>query len=110
KSFSMAVGMILVVVPIQIIAGDQHGLNTLEHQPAKIAAIEGLWETEKGGTSLNLVGWPDMQEWRNPWPEGVRVRGPPRFDDRVLELSHHGRHGPAYAPARRARTGTSLTQ
>ena len=62
KSFSMAVGMILVVVPIQIIAGDQHGLNTLEHQPAKIAAIEGLWETEKGGTSLNLVGWPDMQE------------------------------------------------
>jgi cytochrome bd ubiquinol oxidase subunit I len=62
KSFSMAVGMILVTAPIQMIAGDQHGLNTLEHQPAKIAAIEGLWETEKGGTALNLVGWPDMQE------------------------------------------------
>src|ERR1700730_3823539 len=56
----MAVGMILVVVPIQIIAGDQHGLNTLEYQPAKIAAIEGLWETEKGGTALNLIGFPDM--------------------------------------------------
>jgi len=56
----MAVGMILVAAPIQMIAGDAHGLNTLEHQPAKIAAIEGLWETEKGGTSLNLVGWPDM--------------------------------------------------
>jgi cytochrome d ubiquinol oxidase subunit I len=42
KSFSMAVAMILVAVPIQIIAGDAHGLNTLEHQPAKIAAIEGL--------------------------------------------------------------------
>jgi cytochrome bd ubiquinol oxidase subunit I len=53
--------MILVTVPIQMEAGDQHGLNTLEHQPAKIAAIEGLWETEKGGTALNLVGWPDMQ-------------------------------------------------
>jgi len=61
KSFSMALWMLLIVVPIQIEAGDAHGLNTREHQPAKIAAIEGLWETEKGGTSLNLVGWPDMQ-------------------------------------------------
>ncbi|SEM39829.1 cytochrome d ubiquinol oxidase subunit I [Luteibacter sp. UNCMF331Sha3.1] len=61
KSFSMALWMLLVVVPIQIEAGDMHGLNTREHQPAKIAAIEGLWETEKGGTSLNLIGWPDME-------------------------------------------------
>jgi cytochrome d ubiquinol oxidase subunit I len=61
KSFSMALWMILVVVPIQIAAGDAHGLNTREHQPAKIAAIEGLWETEHGGTSLNLIGWPDME-------------------------------------------------
>jgi cytochrome d ubiquinol oxidase subunit I len=67
KSFSMAVGMILVAAPIQMIAGDAHGLNTLEYQPAKIAAIEGLWETEKGGTSLNLVGWPDMQEERTKY-------------------------------------------
>jgi cytochrome d ubiquinol oxidase subunit I len=66
-SFSMAVGMILVAVPIQMVAGDAHGLNTLAHQPAKIAAIEGLWETEKGGTSLNLVGWPDMQEERTKY-------------------------------------------
>jgi cytochrome d ubiquinol oxidase subunit I len=71
KSFSMAVGMILVTAPIQMIAGDQHGLNTLEHQPAKIAAIEGLWETEKGGTSLNLVGWPDMQEERTKYAFSV---------------------------------------
>ncbi len=61
KSFSMALWMLLLVVPIQIAVGDAHGLNTREHQPAKIAAIEGLWETEKGGTSLNLVGWPDME-------------------------------------------------
>lgn len=67
KSFSMAVGMILVAAPIQMIAGDAHGLNTLEYQPAKIAAIEGLWETEKGGTSLNLVGWPDMDEERTKY-------------------------------------------
>ncbi|MFZ1906356.1 MAG: cytochrome ubiquinol oxidase subunit I [Steroidobacteraceae bacterium] len=67
KSFSMAVGMILAAAPIQMIAGDAHGLNTLAHQPAKIAAIEGLWEREKGGTSLNLVGWPDMQEERTKY-------------------------------------------
>jgi len=58
--FSMALWMLLALAPIQIIAGDQHGLNTLRYQPAKIAAIEGLWETEHGGTSLNLVGLPDM--------------------------------------------------
>jgi cytochrome d ubiquinol oxidase subunit I len=67
----MAVGMILVAAPIQMIAGDSHGLNTLEHQPAKIAAIEGVWETEKGGTSLNLVGWPDMQEERTKYALSV---------------------------------------
>ena len=71
RSFSMAVGMILVAAPIQMIAGDAHGLNTLEHQPAKIAAIEGLWETEKGGTSLNLFGWPDMQEERTKYALSV---------------------------------------
>jgi cytochrome d ubiquinol oxidase subunit I len=61
KSFSMALWMLLLVVPIQVAVGDAHGLNTREYQPAKIAAIEGLWETEKGGTALNLIGWPDMQ-------------------------------------------------
>jgi cytochrome bd ubiquinol oxidase subunit I len=71
RSFSMAVGMILVAAPIQMIAGDLHGLNTLEHQPAKIAAIEGLWEREKGSTSLNLVGWPDMEEERTKYALSV---------------------------------------
>ena len=64
KSFSMALWMIVVTIPIQILVGDAHGLNTLAYQPAKIAAIEGLWETEKGGTSLNVFGWPDMQQER----------------------------------------------
>jgi cytochrome d ubiquinol oxidase subunit I len=71
KSFSMAVGMILVAAPIQMIAGDAHGLNTLQYQPSKIAAIEGLWETEKGGTSLNLVGWPDMKQERTKYALSV---------------------------------------
>lgn len=58
--FSMALWLLLVLAPIQALVGDQHGLNTRQHQPAKIAAIEGLWETEKGGTALNLIGFPDM--------------------------------------------------
>ncbi|VWB47563.1 cytochrome ubiquinol oxidase subunit I [Burkholderia metallica] len=61
KMFSMALWLLLVLAPLQAVIGDQHGINTLKHQPAKIAAIEGLWETEKGGTPLNLFGIPDMQ-------------------------------------------------
>ena len=44
--FSMAMWMAALVAPIQIVAGDLHGLNTLEHQPAKIAAMEGHFETQ----------------------------------------------------------------
>jgi len=57
--FSMAMWMAAVVAPIQIVAGDQHGLNTLAHQPAKVAAMEGHWET-RAGQPLILFGWPDM--------------------------------------------------
>ncbi|WP_454659172.1 cytochrome ubiquinol oxidase subunit I [Bosea beijingensis] len=58
---SMALWMVLVVAPIQIAVGDAHGLNTLEHQPAKIAAMEGHWRNEPGaGVPLILFGWPDM--------------------------------------------------
>ncbi|MCA3821461.1 MAG: cytochrome ubiquinol oxidase subunit I, partial [Burkholderia sp.] len=57
----MALWLLLVLAPLQAVIGDQHGINTLKHQPAKIAAIEGLWETEKGGTPLNLFGIPDMK-------------------------------------------------
>lgn len=61
KMFSMALGLLLVLAPVQAFVGDAHGLNTREYQPAKIAAIEGLWDTEQGGTSLNVFGIPDMQ-------------------------------------------------
>jgi len=57
--FSMAMWMAALVAPVQIFAGDQHGLNTLEHQPAKIAAMEGHFETRRG-QPLILFGWPDM--------------------------------------------------
>ncbi|HET6387737.1 cytochrome ubiquinol oxidase subunit I [Hyphomicrobium sp.] len=59
--FSMAMGLIVVLAPIQMIIGDLHGLNTLKYQPAKIAAIEGHWDSVPGqSVSLNLFGWPDM--------------------------------------------------
>ncbi|ADQ84602.1 cytochrome ubiquinol oxidase subunit I [Methylovorus sp. MP688] len=59
--FSMGMWMALLVAPVQAVIGDFHGLNTLEHQPAKIAAIEGHWENKPGeATPLILFGWPDM--------------------------------------------------
>jgi cytochrome d ubiquinol oxidase subunit I len=59
--FSMAMWMAALVAPVQLFAGDQHGLNTLEHQPAKIAAMEGHFDAEITGAPLILFGWPDMQ-------------------------------------------------
>ena len=55
-----------IAIPLQIVAGDMHGLNTLEHQPAKIAAIEGIWHTEKGAP-LTLFGWPNEKEGRTDY-------------------------------------------
>lgn len=61
KMFSMALWMLLIVAPVQAVIGDFHGLNTLKHQPAKLAAIEGHWQNEGNeGTPLILFGWPDM--------------------------------------------------
>ena len=57
--FSMAMGMITVVAPLQILAGDQHGLNTLEHQPVKVMAMEGHFKSYDNGAPLVLFGWPD---------------------------------------------------
>jgi cytochrome d ubiquinol oxidase subunit I len=47
-----------VLAPMQVMIGDLHGLNTLEHQPAKIAAIEGIWQTGSG-VPFTVFGWPD---------------------------------------------------
>ncbi len=61
--FSMAMWMAAIVAPIQIVAGDIHGLNTLEHQPAKVAAMEGLFES-RTGAPLVLFGIPNAKEER----------------------------------------------
>ncbi|WP_332777080.1 cytochrome ubiquinol oxidase subunit I [Polaromonas sp.] len=49
-----------VLIPLQIFVGDQHGVNTLQHQPAKIAAMEGIWETQRGAPAV-LLAWPDSK-------------------------------------------------
>ena len=62
KMLVMAVLMLMVTAPLQAFVGDMHGLNTLKHQPAKIAAIEGHWDNSHGEpTPLILFGVPDMQ-------------------------------------------------
>ena len=62
KMLVMAVMMLMVTAPLQAFVGDMHGLNTLKHQPAKIAAIEGHWDNSHGEpTPLILFGVPDMQ-------------------------------------------------
>jgi cytochrome bd ubiquinol oxidase subunit I len=52
------------LVPLQIFLGDMHGINTLEHQPAKIAAMEGIWETQRGAPAV-LFGIPDAKTREN---------------------------------------------
>ena len=72
--FSMAMWMAAIVAPLQIVAGDLHGLNTLEHQPAKVAAMEGHFETH-AGAPLILFGWPDMEQERTRYAVEVPKLG-----------------------------------
>jgi cytochrome d ubiquinol oxidase subunit I len=74
KMFSMAMGMILLVAPLQIFAGDMHGLNTLEHQPAKIAAMEGHYERQAGAPLL-LFGIPDDEAEETRYAIGIPKLG-----------------------------------
>jgi cytochrome d ubiquinol oxidase subunit I len=61
KMFSMALWMAALVAPVQIFVGDLHGLNTLEHQPAKVMAMEGHFESYPDGAPLILLGHPDSK-------------------------------------------------
>lgn len=76
KTLRAAVLVAAVLAPVQIFVGDLHGLNTLEHQPAKIAAIEGIWKTEKGAP-LVLFAVPNEKERRNDYaieiPKGAAL-------------------------------------
>ena len=83
--FSMAMWMAALVAPAQIVMGDIHGLNTLEHQPAKIAAMEGNWEATDGAP-LTLFGLPNMAEERTDYAIEI-----PHLSSLILTHSWNGR-------------------
>ena len=92
--FSMAMWMAALVTPIQIFAGDQHGLNTLEHQPAKIAAMEGHYETHKGAP-LILFGIPDDKAETTHFAIEI-----PKLGSLILDASTRRRGARASRPSR----------
>ncbi len=63
-SLKTGVYLAAILIPLQIVAGDFHGLNTLEHQPAKLAAMEGIWKTERGVAAV-LFALPDAEAREN---------------------------------------------
>jgi cytochrome d ubiquinol oxidase subunit I len=77
--FSMAMWMALILAPAQTVIGDFHGLNTLEHQPQKVAAMEGHWEERRAGVPLILFALPNMAEERNELEVGI-----PRLGSMIL--------------------------
>src|SRR5947207_2190675 len=66
KTLRFGARLAAVLVPLQVLAGDLHGLNTLEHQPAKIAALEAIWQTERGA-GLTLFGIPNEEQRRTDY-------------------------------------------
>jgi cytochrome d ubiquinol oxidase subunit I len=70
----MTLWLLTVLVPLQMLLGDSHGLNTLEHQPAKLAAIESIWDTEQGA-ALNLFAIPDEKGETNRFAISVPMLG-----------------------------------
>ncbi|MBX9715342.1 MAG: cytochrome ubiquinol oxidase subunit I [Burkholderiaceae bacterium] len=82
----LRVGLTLaaVVIPVQILVGDMHGLNTLEHQPQKIAAMEGVWQTERGAPLL-LFAWPDAESRSNKFEIAI-----PRLASLILTHDENG--------------------
>jgi cytochrome bd ubiquinol oxidase subunit I len=90
-----------VLVPLQILVGDLHGLNTLEHQPAKIAAMEAQWKTERGA-SLTLIGIPDYQTGHTAYaitiPKALSLILTHELDGEVKGLEEFGEDIPPVAP------------
>ncbi|WP_332763290.1 cytochrome ubiquinol oxidase subunit I [Pseudomonas koreensis] len=75
--FSMALWVIALLMPLQIVVGDLHGRHSLQVQPQKVAAIEGSWTRPPAGAGepLRLLAWPDMNERRNLWELSIPRAG-----------------------------------
>ena len=101
KTLRFGVRLAAVLVPIQIVVGDLHGLNTLEHQPAKIAAVEALWKTERGA-ALTLFGVINEKEKRNDYaveiPKALSLILKHDLDAEITGLEAFGDDHPPVAP------------
>lgn len=90
-----------LLIPLQILVGDLHGLNTLKYQPAKIAAMEGIWHTEKN-VPLLLIAFPNMDQKRNDYALGIPYAGSliltHAWDGEVKGLNEFGDLHPPLAP------------
>jgi len=81
----MGLGMVLALAPLQLLIGDQHGLNTLHHQPTKVAAMEAHWSND-GPVPLVLFAWPNAKEERNDFEIAI-----PHAGSLILTHSWDGR-------------------
>jgi cytochrome d ubiquinol oxidase subunit I len=101
KVLKTGIYMAAVLAPLQIFLGDLHGLNTLEHQPAKLAAIEGIWETERGA-ELTLFGFPDEEAWTTHYKIAIPKAGSliltHELDGEILGLNEFEGQHPPVAP------------
>jgi cytochrome d ubiquinol oxidase subunit I len=90
-----------ILIPLQIVAGDLHGLNTLEHQPAKVAALEAIWETERSAP-LTLFAIPDEEKRRNDFAVAVPYAGSliltHKLDGEIKGLNEFRDHAPVAPP------------
>ncbi|MDN3519601.1 cytochrome ubiquinol oxidase subunit I [Aquisalimonas lutea] len=101
KALGMTVALLAVIAPAQLVVGDWHGLNTFENQPAKVAAMEGAWET-KNGAPLLLFAIPDAAGETNHLEVGI-----PNLASLILthELDGEVRGLKEWAPADRPPVG-----
>jgi cytochrome d ubiquinol oxidase subunit I len=112
QRFGLILGALLI--PLQIFVGDLHGLNTLQHQPAKVAAMEGLWQTERGAPLL-LFAWPDATARENRYeiaiPHGASLILTHEWNGELRGLDEFRDAHPPVAPvffAFRAMVGTGM--
>jgi cytochrome d ubiquinol oxidase subunit I len=71
---SLAIWILLILLPVQIFLGDMHGQNTRQYQPMKLAAIEAIWNTGRG-VPLTLFAWPDQKAATNRWAVEIPYLG-----------------------------------
>lgn len=101
KAFMTGLVLAAAVIPVQMLVGDTAGRLAAQTQPAKIAAIEGLWETQKGAGTV-LIGWPDEATRSNKWaitiPYGASLLITHSLDGEVQGLNDFPDAHPPVAP------------